>query len=75
MVDAQILLDQNYPENGTYIRVENKENYGKNRSIIVNLDISNQNLKAILGLASYLEDLDQSHNQLKGNNLLYQTLL
>ncbi|CAG8583186.1 13366_t:CDS:2 [Gigaspora margarita] len=65
MVDAQAWLDQNYPENGTCMRVEDKENYGKNRNLIVNLDISNQNLKGPLKLN---KDLDQSHNQLKSNN-------
>ncbi|CAG8641877.1 17099_t:CDS:2, partial [Racocetra fulgida] len=34
-----------YPTNGTCQRKEDKENYGKRRSEIVNLDISNQNLE------------------------------
>ncbi|CAG8827488.1 28907_t:CDS:2 [Gigaspora margarita] len=64
MVNAQTWLDQNYPANGTCIRVEDKENYGKTINQIVNLDISNQNLEGPL----QLKDLDKSHNQLAGSD-------
>ena len=45
MVDAQIWLEQNYPVNGTCQRQEDKENYGKKRIEITNLDVSNQGLE------------------------------
>ncbi|CAG8513015.1 hypothetical protein C2G38_2030341 [Gigaspora rosea] len=57
MVNAQTWLDQNYPANGTCIRVEDKENYGKTINQIVNLDISNQNLEGHLRLSDSLSSL------------------
>ncbi|CAG8541189.1 20027_t:CDS:1, partial [Racocetra fulgida] len=57
MVNSQTWLDQNYPTNGTCIRVEDKENYGKTRDQIVNLDISNQNLEGALRLGSSFPNL------------------
>ncbi|CAG8796008.1 12403_t:CDS:2, partial [Racocetra persica] len=67
MVNSQTWLDQNYPTNGTCIRVEDKENYGKTRAQIVNLDISNQNLEIFLDLGSsfpILKALNCSFNNL-----------
>ncbi|KLL02570.1 MAG: hypothetical protein MRERC_1c192 [Mycoplasmataceae bacterium RC_NB112A] len=47
MVNAQEWLDVNYPEDGVCQRQDDKENYGKRRNEIINLDISNQNLVVI----------------------------
>jgi hypothetical protein len=44
MAKAQEWLEENYPEGGCK-RKEDKENYGKKRAEIENLDISNQNLE------------------------------
>ena len=41
MVNATEWINQNYPVNGTCQRVEDKENYGKTRSQITELDVSN----------------------------------
>ncbi|CAG8509696.1 33307_t:CDS:2 [Racocetra persica] len=58
MVDSQTWLDQNYPDNGLCIRVEDSENYNKPRNaIVINLDISNQNLKGNLQLGSSFSKL------------------
>ncbi|CAG8758653.1 23979_t:CDS:1 [Racocetra persica] len=67
MVNAQTWLDQNYPANSACIRVEDKENYGKTRDKIVNLDISQQNLESSLYLNisfSNLKKLNCSFNSL-----------
>ncbi|CAB4488613.1 uncharacterized protein OCT59_008707 [Rhizophagus irregularis] len=48
MVNAQEWLDNNYPINGTCINEDDKENYGKRREEIVELDISNKNLEGPL---------------------------
>ncbi|CAG8521695.1 18700_t:CDS:1 [Racocetra fulgida] len=67
MVNSQVWLDNYYPVNGTCIRVEDKENYGKTRNQIVNLDISNQNLESALDLGSSfanLKTLNSSFNKL-----------
>ncbi|CAG8595334.1 11532_t:CDS:1, partial [Cetraspora pellucida] len=69
MVNSQTWLDQNYPTNGTCIRVDDKENYGKTRDQVVNLDISNQNLEQGLRLGSSfpnLKKLNCSFNNLTG---------
>ncbi|CAG8476648.1 1690_t:CDS:1, partial [Dentiscutata heterogama] len=69
MVNSQTWLDQNYPTNSTCIRVEDKENYGKTRDQIVNLDISYQNLEGGLQLDSSfpnLKKLNCSFNNLTG---------
>ncbi|CAG8509716.1 33308_t:CDS:1, partial [Racocetra persica] len=69
MVNSQIWLDQNYPATGACIRVEDKENYGKTRDQIVNLDISKQNLENGLQLGSSfpnLKTLNCSFNSLTG---------
>jgi hypothetical protein len=48
MVNTTVWMEQNYPENSTCTRVEDTENYGKNRSQIVNLDVSKQSLEGYL---------------------------
>ncbi|CAG8813777.1 43090_t:CDS:1, partial [Gigaspora margarita] len=69
MVNSQTWFDQNYPTNSTCIRVEDKENYGKTRDQIVNLNISYQNLEGSLQLDSSLPNLKKlncSFNNLTG---------
>ncbi|CAG8718860.1 11111_t:CDS:1, partial [Racocetra fulgida] len=48
MVNGQPWFDLNYPISGTCTRTDDKENYGKKREEIVNLDISNQNLEGCI---------------------------
>ncbi|CAG8797945.1 17326_t:CDS:1, partial [Racocetra fulgida] len=50
MVNATEWLNLNYPVNGTYQRIDDKENYGKTREQIINLDISNQDFESALVL-------------------------
>jgi hypothetical protein len=80
MVNATVWLEQNYPENSTCTRVTDAENYGKNRSQIVNLDISNQGLDEILifGYDFILLGCTDSTNkfsQLKKTNASYNNLV
>ncbi|CAG8691350.1 13924_t:CDS:2 [Funneliformis caledonium] len=70
MVNANEWFNQNYPAKGICQRVDDRENYGKRREEIINLDISNQNLEGyiggpdggILGDINKLEVIDYSHN-------------
>jgi hypothetical protein len=66
MVNATEWLEQNYPENSTCTRIEDTENYGKNRSQIINLDISNQGLESglFMGFFDNLKKLNASFNEL-----------
>ncbi|CAG8618104.1 16329_t:CDS:1, partial [Racocetra persica] len=76
MGDTKTWLDHYYPVNGTCIRVDDKENYGKVRNQIVNLDISNQNLEGDFQLGSSLPNLKKlnfSFNQITG--MSWDTLL
>jgi len=69
MVNATEWINQNYPVNGTCQRVEDKENYGKTRSQITELDVSNQNLEGIFNIDGFrLKKLNCSFNKL--NNYL-----
>ena len=63
---VQEWINQNYPINGTCQRQNDKENYGKRREEIVNLDISDQNLAGELNLAGFvnLKKLNCSYNLL-----------
>jgi Heterokaryon incompatibility protein (HET) len=64
--DAQKWLDKNYPTNGTCANSEDKENKGKKRENIVNLNISSENLIGELDLSDFvnLKELICSNNQL-----------
>ena len=67
MVNAQEWLDANYPPNGICQRQEDKENYGKTRDQINELDISGQNLEGTLYLNGLnLRKLNVSYNKLTG---------
>jgi hypothetical protein len=66
MVEGQIWLDQYYPKIGACINSEDKENYGKTRSQIINLDVSKNNLEIGLDLVGFvqLQKLNISFNKL-----------
>ena len=71
MVNAQQWLEQNYPANGTCINKDDKENYGKRREEIINLDISNRNLSGSLNSKGWtnLRKMNFSFNQLTGGDV------
>ncbi|GBC29567.2 leucine-rich repeat domain-containing protein [Rhizophagus irregularis DAOM 181602=DAOM 197198] len=80
MVNAQEWLDNNYPINGTCINEDDKENYGKRREEIVELDISNKNLEGPLAkdggwinLPSFpkLKKLNLSNNYIRKADLAH----
>jgi len=66
MVNTIEWINQNYPVNGNCQRQDDKENFGKKRKEIINLDISKQNLEGKLDLSGFvsLERLNCSYNSL-----------
>jgi hypothetical protein len=67
MVNAVEWLEKNYPIDGTCQRAEDKENYGKTRSQITKLDVSNQNLEGNLNISinfNQLRKLNASFNKI-----------
>ncbi|CAI2193975.1 9048_t:CDS:10, partial [Funneliformis geosporum] len=83
-IDAQKWLEENYPENGTCVRRDEKlnysysetkaeiDNFGKKRSEIKELDISHEHLTGNLDLTGFtnLTELNYWNNQLSNLNFL-----
>ncbi|RGB36216.1 hypothetical protein C1646_741824 [Rhizophagus diaphanus] len=77
MVNAQEWLDNNYPINGTCINEDDKDNYGKRREEIVELDISNKNLEGPLardGGWINLRKLNMSFNNITHGSVGHNTV-
>ncbi|CAI2168796.1 753_t:CDS:2 [Funneliformis geosporum] len=62
MVKAVEWINQNYPAESVCQRVEDKENYGKRREEITNLDISNQNLEGSFDAPGFRETFTNLRN-------------
>lgn len=78
MVNAQTWLNEKYPDNGTAtcVNQDDKENYGKKRSEITSLDISNKDLEGSLSFTNFtnLKKLNISYNRkLSGFYYSYST--